>query len=111
MCPAIEGNREPGVPSRGENPPLKSNSRSQSCLSLRTMEGSFSASAARASCLGKSRASRSLVICQYPLPRPRDAGTDLSSPPWGGFAIMKREVSLYRKEAEGQLKKFAKEEI
>ena len=49
------------VPSRGEKPPLRSNSKSQSCLSVRAIAGSFSASAASSACRGWSRARRSLL--------------------------------------------------
>jgi hypothetical protein len=53
------------TPSRGEKPPLRINSKSQSCLSVKTIAGSFSASAASWSCLCASRARRSLVNSQH----------------------------------------------
>jgi hypothetical protein len=57
-CPTIE---KRNVPSRGEKPPLRINSRSQSCLSVRTIAGSFSASAASFEWRRKSLARRSLL--------------------------------------------------
>lgn len=59
------------IPSRGEKPPFMMSSRSHSCRSVRTMAGSFSASAASSSRRGASRATRSLRM-----------------PPWGGFAMI-----------------------
>jgi hypothetical protein len=69
---ALSQSRTSHEPSRGEKPPLRINSRSQSWRSLRRRDGRVSASAESSACRGWSRASRSLRM-----------------PPWGGFAILK----------------------
>jgi hypothetical protein len=58
-------------PSRGEKPPVRINSRSHSCLSLKTSAGRPSASSVSFSCRGRSRAMRSF-----------------KTPPCGGLAIL-----------------------
>jgi hypothetical protein len=61
----VPHHKEAILPSRGEKPPLRSNSKSQSCRSDRTMAGSFSASAASSACRGASLARRSLLPVRY----------------------------------------------
>ena len=81
-------NTNTNIPSRGEKPPLRINSKSHNCLSESIMAGNVSASAVSCACLGKSRARRSLgnLLAWQLCTEWRRA--DLSSPPWGEFAMI-----------------------
>lgn len=72
------------APSRGEKPPLRISSRSQSCLSVRTMDGRVSASATSSAWRYASRTRRSF-----------------RSPPWGGLAFGMRSAQAYNQHGTG----------